>query len=290
MVAPGMLQNDAVRKWLDGIEPAWTLLDQPSFNALRRPPSPTEGPIRLAANLTCDELRQSAVARNTLILLRAAASGPGLKLTAAGNLSRGVVSEMCGLFTWPDYDTTQVFQFNKVVNEADFQPLFFVRHVAQSAQLLRRYKGHLEITPAGRRMLEPPNMRVLQAVLFHIAFWFLDIGDLGRDLHHGWPQRDVGIVLWSVSVAANNWEPRERLTRLCTIPINGVVESAWDTGSYAMEARILRPLLWFGLLEHSAEEIAEAGIIKRHLYRKTALFDRFISFEARIETSGTRRH
>ena len=96
MVAPGMLQNDAVKKWLGGIEPAWTLLDQPSFDALRRSPSPTEGPIRLAADLTYDELRQSAVARNTLILLQAAARGPGLKLPATGNLSRGVVAEMCG--------------------------------------------------------------------------------------------------------------------------------------------------------------------------------------------------
>ena len=34
MVAPGMLQNPAVRNWLGGIVPAWTLLDQGSFEAL----------------------------------------------------------------------------------------------------------------------------------------------------------------------------------------------------------------------------------------------------------------
>jgi len=101
MVAPGMLQNSSVRNWLGDIEPAWTLLDLASFNALRRPPSPTAGPIRLAADLADGEIQQSAVARNALILLRAAAEGPGLKMTATGNLSRGVVAEMCDLFTWP---------------------------------------------------------------------------------------------------------------------------------------------------------------------------------------------
>jgi hypothetical protein len=37
---------------------------------------------------------------------------------------------------------------------------------------------------------------------------------------------------------------------MCTVPIIGVLESEWDIGSYAMEAKILRPLLWFGLLEY----------------------------------------
>jgi hypothetical protein len=41
------------------------------------------GPIRLAANLTYDELQQSAVARNALILLLAASSGAGLKDSAS---------------------------------------------------------------------------------------------------------------------------------------------------------------------------------------------------------------
>ena len=37
MVAPGMLQNPSVKHWLGGVEPAWTLLDQASWAALREP-------------------------------------------------------------------------------------------------------------------------------------------------------------------------------------------------------------------------------------------------------------
>jgi hypothetical protein len=237
-----MLQNPSVKTWLGGIDPAWTLLEQDSFMAVRRRPSPTSGPIRLASDLAIEEIEQSAVARNTLVLLRAATQGPGLKMTATGNLSRRVVAKMCDLFTWPDFDRAGAFQFHKVINEPDFLPLFFVRHVAEAGKLLRRYRGHLRVTPAGRKMLEEPHQRALQAVLFHIALWHLDLEYLGWGLHHGWLQHDTGIILWSLSIAANDWQPRERLTRLCTIPITGVLERRWDTASYAMEAQILRPL------------------------------------------------
>jgi hypothetical protein len=106
-------------------------------------------------------------------------------------------------FTWPGFDRTNDFPFHKVINEPDFLPLFFLRHVAQAGKILRRSKGHLRITPAGRRMLEQPHPPALQAVLFHIAFWHFDLGYLSRGLHYGWPQRNAGIVLWSLSVAAN---------------------------------------------------------------------------------------
>ena len=288
MVAPGMLQNPSVRNWLGGIEPAWTLLDLASFNALRRPPSPTAGPIRLAADLADGEIQQSAVARNALILLRAAAEGPGLKMTATGNLSRGVVAEMCDLFTWPGFDKAEAFRLHKVINEPDFLPLFFVRHVAEAGKLVRRDKGHLKVTPAGRKLLKEPHQKALQAVLFHLALWRLDLGYLGRGLHHGWPQHDIGIVLWSLSIAANDWQPPERLTRMCTIPINGVLESTWDTGSHAMEATVLRPLRWFGLLDYRQDDIPERRLEKRHFYRKTPLFDRFLSFDVKLEAAGPR--
>jgi hypothetical protein len=51
----------------------------------------------------------------------------------------------------------------------------------------------------------------------------------------------------------------------------------------AMETRILRPLLWFGLLEcrHDAPLGGRYG--GRHFFRKSALFDRFLQFDVEIE-------
>lgn len=290
MVVPGMLQNPSVRKWLEGIEPAWTLLDYESFSALGHPPSPTAGPIRLAADLGNDEIQQSAVTRNALVLLSAAASDPGLKLTQTGNLSRSVVAELRERFTWPGFDDPEAFRFHKVINEPDFLPLFFVRHVAMAGKLLRRYKGHLKITTAGREMLKEPHQPALQAVLFHVALWRMDLAYLSRGLLHGWPQNQIGVVLWGLSIAANDWQPPGRMARMCAIPIHGVLDAPWDMASHAMEATVLRPLRWFGLLDYRQIDAAEVRFENRHLYRKTPLFDRFLSFDVRFEADLGPRH
>jgi hypothetical protein len=285
-----MLQNPSIRQWLGGIDPVWTLLEASSFDALQRPPHPILGPIRLTFDLPAEDIEQSAVARNALILLRAAAEDRGMKLTATGNLSRAVVARMCDLFVWPGYDKAEAFQFHKIINEPDFLPLHFVRHVAEICQLVKVRKGHLMVTPAGRRVMTGPGIRALQAVLFHTALWAVDLDYLARGLHPSWPQRDAGIVLWSLSIAAKDWQSRESLTRLCTIPINDVSDKLWDTASYAMEARILRPLQWFGLIESRQEEIAGSVCEKHRFYRKTELFDRFLSFDVKLEGDGALRH
>lgn len=291
MVAPGMLQNPSVKAWLGGIEPVWTMLDQPSFDALRHlPPSPSGSPLRLATDLTVDELQRSAVASSIVLLLRSAMAAPGLKLTATGNLARSVVAEMVDRFDWPGFDKAEAFRFNKVVNEPDFLPLLFVRHLAEAAGLLRKSKGHLRSSPRGRAVLDEPSLPSLQALLFHLTMWHLDLSGFGLGRHGRWPQEDVGVVLWSLSVAATDWQSPERLTRMCTIPVNSVLEPGWDSASVAMEARILRTLQWFGLLDHRREPIDGQRFGKQHFYRKTALFDRFLSFNVRTEAQVAVRH
>lgn len=290
MVVPGILQHPAVRAWLDGIEPAWTLLDQASFAALHGPPSPRDGPLKLATDLTPSEIGKSAIARNALILLHAATTGPGLKLTATGNLSRQVVAEMWELFSWPEFDKVEERRFHKVINEPDFLALFLIRHLVEAAQLVKRLKDRLRITATGARILESSGRDVLQALLFHLAFWVVDLSFLGRGLLHGWPQCDIGIVLWSLSVSATEWQARERLTRVCTIPNKDVLKPGWDRGTFAMEATILRPLLWFGLLEHRMDPIPEQRVERAHFYRKSPLFDRFLTFDVRLETESMSRH
>ena len=254
MVAPGFLRNPEVQRWLNGLEPAWTMLDLKSVNALRKEPSRENRAIRLASDLTASEIAESPVARNTLKLLRSALDGGGLKLTATANLSRAVVGEMLKIFEWPHYDNVGALSFNKVVNEPDFLPLHFVRNIAQPALLFRSYRGKLMATRLGKDMLAEDRQRALQAILFHVAFWHVNLANLGRALLNSWPQPDIGVVIWSLSVAASDWQPPEKLTRLCTIPVNAVLETTWDRGSSAMEARILRPSMWFGLLECGSEK------------------------------------
>ncbi len=290
MVAADFLQDPQVRQWLDGVEPAWTLLAFDSLQALRQEPSAVQTAIRIANDLSDGEIAGSAVARNTLVLLRQMAERGGLPLTATGNLSRAVVAEMCKLIDWPDYDQANALRLNKVINEPDFLPLHVVRLLAQAATLARSQLGKLMATPLGKSMLRDARQGSLTAILFHLAFWRMDLGYFGRGLLGSWPQADIGIVLWSLSVSAGDWQASETLTRLCTIPDPVMLTGNWDRSAYAMEARILRPLLWFGLLEHRSEKIPENRFASRHYYRKTALFDRLLSFHVKMDLVQGSRH
>jgi hypothetical protein len=57
-----------------------------------------------------------------------------------------------------------------------------------------------------------------------------------------------------------------------------------------MEARILRPLLWFGLLEQRSEKIQNNEFGDRHFYRRVQLFDRLLTFAVQVELSEGIRH
>jgi hypothetical protein len=288
MVGPGFLENPEVRRWLNGVKPAWTMLEFNSLNALRHEPSASNHAIRLEPELANAEISGSAVTANGLLLLRRAAEAGGLKLTATGNLSRAVVEEMVGIVQAPGYEKTELLRVQQVINEPDVLPLHFVRILTQAAKLLRAYRGKLVATPLGRRILGLEQHGPLQALLFHVALWRMNLAFFDGYPIDSWPQGEVGIILWSLSASAHDWLPRETLTRLCASPVIGVLESQWDVGSSAMEARILRPLVWFGLLESRTEERSPTEVVERRLYRKAPLFDRLVNFNVQVEASNIR--
>src|SRR5215510_4210245 len=259
MGAEDFLQEPQIQGWLDGVEPAWTLLTFESLRALRREPSAAQTAIRIANDLSVGEIAGSPVARNTLVLLRQAIERGGLPFTATGNLSRAVVAEMCKLIEWPDYDQADAFGLNKVINEPDFLPLHVVRQLAQAATLVRAQRGKLMTTPLGKSMLSDTKQGALLAILFHLAFWHMGLSYFGRGLLGSWPQADAGVVLWSLSACADDWQSAEKLTRLCTIPEPAMLSGTWDQTPYAMEAKILRSLLWFGILEQRSEKVRSGG-------------------------------
>ena len=53
MVAQDFLLDSQVQAWLDGVEPAWTLLTFESLLALRHEPSAIRTAIRIANDLSC---------------------------------------------------------------------------------------------------------------------------------------------------------------------------------------------------------------------------------------------
>ena len=160
VVAPGFLQNPEVRRWLDGVEPAWTMLEFDSYNALHDEPSAENQTIRLEPSLTETDLAGSAVTRTARILLHRSVDGSGLKLTATGNLSRAVVAEMVEVVEWPGLDKSELFRMNKVINEPDFLPAHFVRMLLQATKLMRRNREKLVPTRLGQERCWRPSSMV----------------------------------------------------------------------------------------------------------------------------------
>lgn len=154
MVSLGMLDDERFKRWLGGITPAWTLLDRDSFAALHLSPSAECSAIKLATNLTREEADSSIMARNALVVLEAAAKPPGLKLTTTWNLSRQVVAAMFDRLDWPRLERDVIRELHKVINETDFLALYFVRNLLEAGKLVKKHKGHLVITPAGRKVLD----------------------------------------------------------------------------------------------------------------------------------------
>ena len=66
MVGPGSLENPEVRRWLNGVKPAWTMLEFNSLNALRHEPTDSNHAIRLEPDLADAEISGSAVTANSL--------------------------------------------------------------------------------------------------------------------------------------------------------------------------------------------------------------------------------
>ena len=52
-----------------------------------------------------------------------------------------------------------------------------------------------------------------------------------------------------------------------------MLSGTWDRTPYAMEARILRPLLWFGLLEHRSEKTATDSASSTSKFSEARLYD-----------------
>ena len=166
--------------WLDGVEPAWTALEPARWEALMREPVPENGALRLALDLTGAELAQSAMARNALVLLGAAAGGDGLALTARGNLARDAESAMREAMDWPGCAWEERRRAGKVLNEWQVGELHLVRALLEEAGLVEPAPGRLlRASRRGHELLAGPK-GALQATLFRIAFWRVSLNLFGK--------------------------------------------------------------------------------------------------------------
>ncbi|MYK32443.1 MAG: hypothetical protein F4051_12225 [Boseongicola sp. SB0670_bin_30] len=95
------------------------------------------------------------------------------------------------------------------------------------------------------------------------------MGWLVRRVPGRWPQHDIGPILWALSGVAGEWHGADTLVVSCTDP---EIPAPHDFKAWPA------PLCWFGVMEW--REIQDMHDVRR--WRKTALFDRMLSFDVRL--------
>ena len=276
-------------KWPGGVEPVWTMLESESVEALRAEPLPENRTLRLAADLTDEELEHSAFVRNALAVLERTAGEGWVWLTEKGNFRRDTVAALRESMTWPGMEATEQFRTGKAFREGDVWELHLLHRLVDMAGLVEGRIGLCQLTALGREMLEPGRRGALQALLFRHAFWHVDLSrfveTFPRGLQGRWPQDDIGVILWGLSNVADELQSVDTLRAMCAIRDDAVARMHWNAEGTMFVGRILGPLRWFGLLKYRGPpERFEVG------WRKSALFDRFLSFDVRFAGRHSEGH
>jgi len=91
----------------------------------------------------------------------------------------------------------------------------------------------------------------------------------------------MAVILWRLQLVADDWATAEQLTgRVFLYSVSDQIKavSPWPTAEAAVLAdEVLEPLTWFGLLE--CDQPLERWLRRdKPKYRKSPLFDRFLSF------------
>ncbi len=243
-----------------------------------------DGPIRLNDSLSLPDLSGCLVLDHARLVMREMAADKGVKLTATGNFSRKFVERMVQEFRWPGYEPEKAWWLNKVLNEPDFTPLHFLRALIDVAGLGRKYKGTFRLSRLGRSLLAPEAAGELNAVLFDATWHRYNIAYLdGMPATDGF-QPQLGLTLFMIGKVAHIPRSAKQLLTAGTLPIDPPESEYPYYPEATFRARVLRYLEWFGLLE-AMPVAANDELIERYLYRKTPLFDRFLSFDVEAETS-----
>lgn len=235
------------------------------------------GAITLNADLTLEDFGDAPLPREVRALLSRIGAGPGIKLTEAGRFNGAFAEEMLDSMIWPDLGAEGIRAVCKVINETDVPPLHQLRVLIEFAGLTRKHKGHLRLARGARQLLEPEATGKLSALLFRTLFTRFNLAYLDRSVMGIHLQRHAPLTLYMISREAEAWIAPAELQQRVVAPDDEMLHASQSLRVLVFESRILDPLTWLGLLERR-EQPGRAEGRRDSAVRKTALFDRFLSF------------
>ncbi|MCH7777638.1 MAG: hypothetical protein IH878_14040 [Gemmatimonadetes bacterium] len=238
----------------------------------------SEGPIRLNQSLSLNDLSGCLVLNHARLVMGHMAANTGVKLTTTGNFNRKFVEQMVRDFRWPGFEPEVVWRFNRVLNEPDYVPVNFLHALINVAGLGRKHKGTFRLSRLGRSLLPPEAAGELNAVLFDATCNRYNLAYLDRRPIKESFQPQIGLTLFLMSKVAETPRSPEELLAITTLPIDPPQSDFPFHPEAIFRVRVLGYLEWFGLLE-KVRIAANDQVGQQHLYRKTPLFDRFLSFD-----------
>ena len=196
----------------------------------------------------------------------------GVGLTKSGAFSRGFVIRAVDQFQWPRYTAAELAVVNKVLNEDDVLPIAILHQILRAAKLIRQMKGKAVLTSLGK-LLVGSSGRV-QVVLFETYFTRFDFAAFER-----WPveipDADTFHFLGVVRNRLGDWVAFPKFAGWC-LPIDalpGQHGNPKEDAMFYLATRLVRPLVWLGLLEQ--DEPSRLAPLDAVRLKKTPLFDRF---------------
>lgn len=250
------------------------------------------GGVETNADLALEELAGSPFLDNARTFLAALREEEGTRATAAGNLNRAFVERMLESMRFSSELVDLIRRMNKVINEQDAWPLHELRVVLVRAGLVKKRKGAFTLTRRGAELLDEEAGGALYARLFRTFFRRFNLAYLD-----GYPearefQDTLAVSLHRFGEIGDWLSPRRAVSAILLPVVRQRVPphaNGFDPLPGLVRRRFLDPLVDFGLAE---ERIAESEEERadfpdwmppgdRRLYRKTPLFDRFLTFRPR---------
>lgn len=257
--------------------------------ALAEDPLDGSGVIRLNRSLDDEALCGSVVATRSFMMLSYAHDNDGIGLTESGALNRKFLAWAVEAFDWPGYELSEVYALNRVVDEIDYLPGWYLREVMKRRKFMRKHKDRLLVSPAGRDALNRPGL--LQAELFVETFKGRYLSSLDRSFIADFDLY-FGLLLWQVRKVTEDWASAREIFQVAVFPdddIHALAGRYPDASIHGFYLRVLNILRWFGLLEPVASGMRRFDA-DAYRFRATALFDRFVHFDFTSSGASSASH
>jgi hypothetical protein len=245
--------------------------------------SAPDSPIRLAEDLSLDDVKHVLFFDQARRFLRLMDENEGAPLTATGNLNRAYVAQMMEKLDWIRRYTEPLKHGGlcKKFDEGDVRPLELIHGVCEYSKLIHKRRNRVFVTTKGRSLLADAEAGRLYQQLFCTLCRNFDLSFLSAYRETPFVQDSMAVILWRLQLVARDWVTADRLPQ--EVFLNSVREQLQAASiSETVEADVLRlevlePLVWFGLLE--CDQPLDRWFHQTEpKYRKTPLFDRFLSF------------